>query len=101
MRDIKEDRKMNNIITEKLADKNNVFANDFLDSLAIAVVKQAVEDYKELKRQGVEETAEIYDCKIHISIKEIKKFFKSSWAELLTFDNAEYIFNRVQKECEG
>ena len=38
---------MNNIITEKLADKNNVFANDFLDNLAIAVVKQAVEDYKE------------------------------------------------------
>lgn len=92
---------MNNIITEKLAEKNNVFANDFLDNIAIAVVKQAVEDYRELKQQGVEETAEIYDCKIHISIKEIKKFFKSSWAGVLTLDTAEYIFDRVQKECEG
>lgn len=78
-----------------------IIDNTLLDNLAIAVVAQAVEDYRELKRQGVEETAEIYDCKIHISIKEIKKFFKSSWAGLLTFDNAEYIFNRVQKECEG
>ena len=92
---------MNNIITEKLADKNNVFANDFLDNIAIAVVKQAVEDYKELKQQKVEETTEVYDCKIHISIKEIKKFFNSSWAGVLSLDTAEYIFDRVQKECEG
>lgn len=92
---------MNNIITEKLAEKNNVFANDFLDSIAIAIVKQAVEDYRELRMQGVEETAEIYDCKIHISIKEIKKFFKSNWAGVLTFDMAEYIFDRVQAEYEN
>lgn len=92
---------MNNIITEKLADKNNVFANDFLDNLAIAVVKQAVEDYRELKQQKAEETTEVYDCKIHISIKEIKKFFKSDWAGVLTLDTAGYIFDRVQKEYEG
>lgn len=78
-----------------------IIDNTLLDELAIAVVKQAVEDYRELKRRGAEETAEIYDCKTYISIKEIKKFFKSNWAEVLTFDNAEYIFNRVQKEFEG
>jgi hypothetical protein len=78
-----------------------IIDNTLLDELAIAIVKQAVEDYKELKKQGVEETEEIYDCKIHISIKEIKKFFGSKWAGLLTLDNAGYIFNRVQKECEG
>lgn len=78
----------------------NIIDNTLLDEIAIAVVKQAVDDYRELKRRGVAETEEIYDCKINISIKEVKEFFKSKWAELLTLDNAEYIFNRVQKECE-
>lgn len=86
---------MNNIIIEN---KNNIFLNDFLDNIAIAIVQQAVEDYRELKKEKIEEKTVKSQV---VSIAEIEKFFNSKWADALTFGNSEYIFNRVQKESEG
>lgn len=58
-----------------------------LESLAIAVVEQAVIDYKEAVKNNKEKKA-----------KEIEKFFRSKYGGILTLGNAEYILNRVRKE---
>ena len=86
---------MNNIITEN---QNNIFFNDFLDNVAIAIVQQSVEDYRELRREKIEQKTVKSQV---VSIAEIEKFFNSKWADALTFGNADYIFNRVKKESEG
>ena len=57
------------------------------ENLAIAIVWQAVEDYKEAVKAGKEK-----------KIKELEKFFKSKWCSTLAFNNGEYILNRVKKE---
>ena len=71
-----------------------------LENIQIAIVRQAIEDYRELKRRGVAENEKVYDCSINICITEIKKFFKSKWADALTFGNAELIFEKVQLEFQ-
>lgn len=57
------------------------------ENLAIAVIGQAVEDYKEAVKNGNEKR-----------VAEITRFFKSKWGSMMTFDNATYIFNRIKKE---
>ena len=58
-----------------------------LEELAVAVVQQAVIDYKEAVKTNKKK-----------EIIKIEKFFKSKYGAILTLGNAEYILNRVKKE---
>jgi hypothetical protein len=66
-----------------------VSEQEAFENLAIAVVGQAVEDYKEAVKNGKEKR-----------IAEVERFFKSKWGSMLTFNNGAYVLNRVKKEME-
>ena len=66
---------------------------EYYETLAIAIVRAAVADYrKELKRSKKEgyKTGEA---------KAIERFFLSEYGDLLTFGKGKVIMKQIQKEC--
>lgn len=66
--------------------------------LAGAILKQAASDYKRARR--ILDTS--YDDKkiwnARHKKKEIERFFRSSWADLLCMGHADYIFEQIKKD---
>lgn len=75
-----------------------------IENLKIAIVKQAADDYIDLRGGFAVETAE---C----NLKEIKRFFHSDWYSLLSKVNPDYILEELERklkkdgieihDCEG
>jgi len=75
------------------------YNSNALVALAAAVVRQAVDDYMELRarREGYKREPlgfNVYDP----DPDELDRFFHSAWADTLCLGNAEYILKRLRKE---
>lgn len=60
------------------------------ENLAIAIIWQATEDYKEAEQMS--------EAGKKRRRAEIEKFFNSKWGKTLSFNNGDYVLNRVKKE---
>ena len=58
--------------------------------IKIAVVQQAMEDYKTALKRGKQK-----------KIAELEDFFKSNYGASLTFGNGEYIIRMIKEEVEA
>ena len=60
-----------------------------MENLYLAIIEQAIKDYKDLQKRGVKSYNDSYNGKY--SIREITRFFKSEWCEhLLTYVNVDF-----------
>ena len=67
------------------------------ENLAIAIVAQAVDDYRRLLRGK-----RIIDkCKLNVTIKNLEEFFLSDWFHLLTNVDGQTIINKLRREYEN
>ena len=64
-----------------------------IENLKIAIVKQAADDYIDLRGGFAVETAE---C----NLKEIKRFFHSDWYSLLSKVNPDYILEELERKLK-
>ena len=64
-----------------------------IENLKIAIVKQAADDYIDLRGGFAVETAE---C----NLKEIKRFFQSDWYSLLSKVNPDYILEELERKLK-
>lgn len=60
------------------------------ERLALAIVEQAILDYKNASRRLREETDEYEIFKLQCRIKEIERFFRSNWCDILTDYKGKY-----------
>lgn len=67
--------------------------NEYVD-LAEAVVRQAVADYKAIQEGKIDENK-------RVNKKEIEKFFRSDWGDLLCCGKAEGVLRIIKKEIGG
>lgn len=66
------------------------------DALAQAIILQAVADYRtalKMQKRHPDSRAALSE------IREIEKFFHSSWFEVLTDVNPDYLLRRLKKEA--
>ena len=69
------------------------------EELAVAVVKQACEDYRHYSKALQSEYLDDYQKKdIEAKIKEIVLFFNSEYGDLLCFGKAKVILEKLEKE---
>ena len=73
-------------------------AADGYTELAIAIVKQAAEDYKSAVRAM---RCNPRDNRLQGALAECRRFFRSSWIEVLTGVDGQYILDRLDDELNA
>lgn len=66
------------------------------EMLANAIVKQAADDYRNARKALLRKPDA---CQPKEHIRDVKKFFRSGWYQLLTSVDGEYLLRRLEEEA--
>ena len=70
------------------------------ERLAAAIVRQAVEDYNELKTTPRDRLYWMERIKLDSQISQLEKWFLSDWCDALTYGNGELLLEMLKRGIE-